>query len=613
MALPRRDLGILAILIALTTLAYANSLRNPFVIDDQHIIVRNFLLRQWTLRDIFSSHLFAPLGVETQYYRPLTLLTFALNYSASELNPFGYHIVNLGLHLLAVLLSYLLFVQFVSPSVAGLSAALFAVHPANVQAVSYISARSDPLYVALILLFLLCWTRGSGVQGARRVWLRSLSLALFLIGLFAKETAVVAPLLALAADSLWKRESTWRQKLKAERGWYLALGAVLALYLVVRLEIAGYALSMESSQEAWKTGRELRLWGRSLLALELLGVYMTLTLYPVNLAFFRSIQVPQTPFEFPVLLGAGTLIVLLTLVWVFALRRREITHGILWFLISLLPVLNLTSLNAPIMEHWLYLPLVGFSLAFVACVHALGQRVGEVRGVAFGLALLIMLLSAKTFSRNAEWREPTVLFQSDTRRYPNEEKNWFLLGYAYFERGMAAQAIQAYKTGLAVNPNNVYAWSGLGEALSMSGKDEEAEKSLSNAISIMPENPWLHYVLGVQRLKTGKANTAIEALKRAVSLTPSLPTAYHALGSAYLRQGKRNEAEEAFDKALSMLPRASEIHPAIHIELGKVYMEAGNRNAAQEEWQLALRFDPNSRQSIELLRREAKGSLQKRP
>lgn len=606
MALPRRDLGILAILIALTTLAYANSLRNPFVIDDQHVIVRNFLLRQWTLWDIFSSHLFAPLGVETQYYRPLTLLTFALNYGISELNPFGYHIVNLGLHLLAVLLSYLLFVQFVSPSVAGLSAALFAVHPANVQAVSYISSRSDPLYVALILLFLLCWTKGGGVQGARRVWLRALSLALFLIGLFAKETAVVAPLLALAADSLWKRESTWRQKLKAERGWYLALGAVLALYLVVRLEIAGYALSMESSREAWKTGRELRLWGRSLLALELLGLYVTLTLYPVNLAFFRSIQVPQTPFEFPVLLGAGTLIALLTLVWVFALRRREIAHGVLWFLISLLPVLNLTSLNAPIMEHWLYLPLLGFSLAFVAGVYALGQRLGEVRGAAFGLALLIMLLSAKTISRNAQWGDPITLFTNDAQLYPNQEKNWFLLGYAYFERGMAAQAIQAYKTGLAVNPNNAYAWSGLAEALSLGGQDAEAEKSFLKAVSIMSESPWLHYGLAIHRLKTGKAIEATEALNQALNLKPPMPLVYHALGSAYLRQGKPEQAEDAFKKALSMLPREQEIHAAVHIELGKLYAERGDKSAAQEEWQLALRFDPNSRQSIELLRREAK-------
>lgn len=604
----KRDFAVLALLVFLTGLAYANSLHNPFVIDDQSIIVRNFLLRQWTLADLLKTHLFSAIAPETQYYRPLTLLTFAINYGFSGLNPVGYHLFNLALHLLVVVMAYLLLAELLPFGLAAFSAALFSVHPANVQAVSYISSRSDPLYTALTLLTLLLWIKGDRAQTGVRILFLAFSLISFFLGLLAKEAAIVAPALVILIDWIWRRDGTWKEKLRRNWLWYLGFGAMLSVYLLIRLGFAGYALNMEASLEVWKPGRDLTLWPRILLALELLKSYLALALYPVNLSFFRSVEIPESPLEPGVLLGASSLALMIVLAGLFWSRRKEISYGILWFLISIVPVLNLTSLNAPMMEHWLYLPLIGFALAFAGCLYALAQYLGEFRGATFGLALLVILLSVKTASRNAEWRDPILLFQNDARRYPNEEKNWFLLGYAYFERRMAPQAILAFQKGLAVNPNHAYAWSGLGEALSMAGKDEEAEKSFLKASSIMPENPWLHYVLGIHGLKTGKASSAVEALSRAVSLRPPLPTAYHLLGSAYMRQGNRDGAERAFGKALSMLPRDSEIHSAVHVEMGKLYVRVGKTKEAKEEWLIALRFDPNDAEAKALLQREARAS-----
>jgi Flp pilus assembly protein TadD len=258
------------------------------------------------------------------------------------------------------------------------------------------------------------------------------------------------------------------------------------------------------------------------------------------------------------------------------------------------------------MEHWLYLPLLGLTMAFTACLHLLAQRMKEPRGAAFALALVVILLSVRTAARNSAWGNPILLFLQDAQLYPKQEKNWFLLAYAYAERGRADQAIRAYQIGLTLNSNHAYGWSGLGEAYSMAGRDEEAERSFLKATSIVPENPWLHYVLGITRLKAGKIDLAIESLNRAVSLTPPLPMAYHVLGSAYLRQGKKDEADAAFRKALAMLPRESEIHVATHVELGKLYMKRGDKTTAIEEWRLALQFDPNDREAKALLERETK-------
>lgn len=603
-----KDLGVVAILLVATALVYANSLQNPFVVDDQHIVVRNLLLRQWSLADIMQSHFFAPLGAETQYYRPLTLLTFALNYTLFELNPAGYHVFNLTAHLVVVVLLYVLFSLFVTSWVAGFAAALFALHPANVQAVTYISSRSDPLYAIFTILSLFLWVRAAKQTGLKSATFRSSSIFCFFVGLFAKESAIVTLPLIVLTDLIRSDRSKWRQELHI--GWYLAFGAALILYLAIRVGLAGYALSMEGSRESWRSGGPGEMVARILLALKLAYEYVALAIYPLNLSFFRDIAVPQGPLEPGVVAGITTVIVLAGLAIFFFRPRKEISYGILWFLIAIFPVLNLTSLNAPIMEHWLYLPLAGLALAFVSGVRILGAYLGEARGATVGLCLVLILLSGRTISRNAEWGNPIRLFQSDARRYPNGAKNWFLLGYAYLERGIPNQAIPAYKAGLAINPNDAFGWSGLAEALSMARKDDEAEKSFLRAIAIMPETPWFHYALGVQRLKTGKVDGAIEALKRAIGSNPPLPLAYHVLGSAYLRQGKTDEAQRAFSRALAMLPRARETHAAVHIELGKLYLDKGDINAAREEWQVALRFDPNNNQ-VRILSEKETDKVQK--
>lgn len=590
MGYSRKDLGVVAILLTGTALVYANSLQNPFVVDDQHIVVRNLLLRQWTLTDIMQSHLFAPLGAETQYYRPLTLLTFAINYTLFELNPAGYHIFNLMAHLVVVVLVYLLFSLFAASWVAGFAAALFAVHPANVQAVTYISSRSDPLYATFTLLSLLFWIRAAKQTSPKSVIFRFFSVLCFFVGLFAKESAIITLPLVILTDLIRSDRLKWRQELA--KNWYLAFAAMLILYIALRAGLAGYALSMEGSRESWRSADQGEMGVRILLALKLVYEYVTLAIYPKNLSFFRDVTVPQGLLEFGVVAGI-TFLTLLAGLAIFLFRtKKEVSYGILWFLISIFPVLNLTSLNAPMMEHWLYLPLAGLALASVSGVRVLGACLGEFRGATLGLCLLLILLSAKTISRNRQWGDPISLFSNDARLHPRQEKNWFLLGYSYYEAGRAGEAVNAYRTGLAINPDHAYGWSGLGEALSLAGNDEEAEKSFLKAVTIMPESPWLHYALGIQRLKTGMVSEAVEALQRAATLKPPIPMVYHLLGSAYLRQGKSPEAEKAFGRALSLISPGNRIHSVVHFELGRLYKEQGENELAEEEQGLALRFDP---------------------
>ena len=257
------------------------------------------------------------------------------------------------------------------------------------------------------------------------------------------------------------------------------------------------------------------------------------------------------------------------------------------------------------MDHWLYMPLIGLTLAFVSSVRILAERTGEVRGAALGLILLALLLSARTIIRNSEWSDPLKLYLQDVSSYPGNWRAWAWLGDAMSARGRWNDAIRAYKTSLAMYPNQVPTWVSLGEILSLAERNDEAEEILSQAVAIRPQEPSFLYILGLHRLKVGDNVAAVEALEKSMGLSPS-PMGYHALGSAYLRLGEKAKAEQAFQKALAIYPGESRSHAGIHIALGKLYRIHGKLKEARQEWQIALRFDPNYMEARTLLQEYAK-------
>lgn len=588
----------LAALLFATTLVYVNGLSNPFVPDDRYIIFKNFQYSQeWKVQDLFQRSLFSTRPSESSYFRPLTLLTFGLNHLLAEEDPKGYRVVNLALHLLVISLIILLLSPLTGKWIALFSAALFALHPTNVQAVSYISSRSDPLYTVFALLCLLSWRKGNEAGGKRRILYLGCALGAFFLGLFAKENIIVVPFLAVAMSLYWNREGTIEKELRRNLGWYLGFLLLSSIYLILRLG-AGFPLSMEG-------GMRIDFWERPLLALKLFSLYFTLAFYPAHLFLFRTILVPQTFFEWQVILGALTLGALAVLIYLFRSIRREVSFGILWFLISILPVLNLTILNAPMMEHWLYFPLIGLSLAFVGGVRTLAERVAEIRGVALGLALIALLLSARTITRNAEWKDLVGLFAQNVASYPKHPKAWLWLADSLAKQDRWHEAIRAYQASLAINPYQNTATVDLAEALSLVGRSDEAEEVLLQAVSNRPRDPWLLYMLGIHRLKAGKNQEAIEAMEKSIEVAPSTG-AYHVLGSAYLRLGQKQKAEQAFHKALAVYLGKERFHAEVHVHLGKLYQSQRKQKEAAEELSLALRFDPNHVEARAMLKKQTR-------
>jgi tetratricopeptide (TPR) repeat protein len=419
------------------------------------------------------------------------------------------------------------------------------------------------------------------------------ALLSFLLGLFAKETMIVVPVLALLLDCSSEGTDSLRPHLKQKWKWYAGFLLCFALYLSIRIG-QGFPLTMEDSARPG-----LDPISRLLVAPKLIALYLGIMAYPAELHVFRKVDLPQSPFDWQI--GPGILLLAFILAsaklcWE---KQKHISVGILWFVIAISPVLGLLRLNADVMEHWLYLPSIGLALAFVGSIKLLAEHVGERRGAAIALVLIALLFSARTVTRNAEWGSLVQIFSQNVTAYPTHPSAWVWLGDALKNQGRWNEAVKAYEAALALDFSHP-ALVGLADALLVVGKGIEGEVLLTKAASASPDDPWLLYILGFHRLKLGKDTAAIEALEKNISLEPSV-SAYHLLGSAYLRIAAQEKAERAFEKALALEPEKPGLHASIHLRLGNLYRALGRSREARDEQRIALRFAPDLDQAKALL------------
>ncbi|TAK08083.1 hypothetical protein EPO44_03070, partial [bacterium] len=210
----REKLLHIFLIVCFATLFYTNSFANFFVWNDWTLIIENFLIKDWrNLPEIFTSAFWKPLvGEPSQIYRPLLSLSFMADFAVWGLNPWGYHLTNTLFHILNSILIYFLARVYVPAIPALMATLLFAVHPIHTEAVTYISGRGELIMTFFLLSGVLVFLKSE----KRTSWLFYLvSLPLFFFALLTKETAVIFPLLLLAADgtafpSSWQSDPSRR-------------------------------------------------------------------------------------------------------------------------------------------------------------------------------------------------------------------------------------------------------------------------------------------------------------------------------------------------------------------------------------------------------------------
>ena len=583
------------LVVAAGLLAYCNSFTGPFIFDDAHSIQENSTIRHlWPIWQPLAPPHQGGITVEG---RPIVNLSLAINYALGGYNVWGYHALNLTVHILAgltllgvvrrTLLQPALRDRFgaMANELGAATAVVWTVHPLQTASVTYVVQRAESIMGLFYLLTLYGFIRG--VESPRgRLWY-GLSATACAVGMASKEVMVSAPVIVLLYDRAFLSGSfreAWRRR------WPLHL-ALSATWILLGVVLASGQLPATTMN-----ARRLGLAWWQYLATEP-GVvlhYLQLSVWPHPLCFdYYGWPVAKTWMS---ILPAALVMVVLLGATVWASRTSRARRGTgpawgfvgAWFFLILAPSSSIIPLDSPAYEHRMYLPLAAVVVLVVMGIHALvGRRSMTV------VAVLAIGLGFLTWRRNQTYGSELAIWQDTVIKRPDNPRAHDNLGIALFRAGKMAEAIGHFEQALRLLLDYPNAHYNLGLALTQAGKVREAIGHLEQVVRVRPEDAEAQYHLGNALHDVGKATEAIEHYRQALRTKPDYAEAHYNLGVTLWEGGKVEDAIDHYEQALRLKPDYAEAHNNLGIALERL----GRVQEAMRHYEEALRIKPNLAQA----------------
>jgi tetratricopeptide (TPR) repeat protein len=577
----------LAVLLLLAILPYAGILRNDFayIYDDKAQIIDNPYVHSFGhLREVLTTTVwsFKDTHTPTNYYRPIMTVGFLLCYKVFGPLAYGFHLASLLLHAAVVIVLFLFAEMLLRDRGAALGAAgLFALHPIHVESVAWISAVTDLEVTFFCVLTFWCFLQVGEGRGGRRLWMQAAMAVSFLLALLSKEQALTIAFLAMVYEHLYRddrAETAWTEKVRR----YGTLWLLLAGYILVRLHLLGSI----AHAVGW---HHLTLLETILSAFALLGQYLFKLVWPAHLWAFYVFHPSTHLLQAPVLEGAGALILCGVVFGALWGGARPASFGILWLLVTLVPVLNARWMGSYVLaDRYFYLPSVGFCLVAgwagavlwrMALIHRGAWRLAVVAGV----TLMATLCVLRIVTRIPDWRDDVTLISRALAAEPDEFILHDALGDAYWMRGEGTLAEHEWREALRTNPTFVRPIDSLGALYAKQRRFGEAVAYLQRAILLDPGDAESHLNLGAVYAETGSMNGAEKQFRIAVSIAPLNFAAHNVLGKLYFDSGRLDDAEKQFHKSLDCEPNLAALD-----YLGYVYQKRGDSAHAEKAFRAAL-------------------------
>jgi tetratricopeptide (TPR) repeat protein len=560
------------LLILAALLCDLNSWGHQFVVDDHARIFSNPLVTDTTrFLDIFCRPGDPTSEVSTGLYRPVTVLSYAINSWITGLHYDGFHLVNRLLHVLITLMVFrcLRLLITSSPKIALFSALVFAVHPIQTEAITYINGRPDAL---AMLFFIAAWffflrLRSSEQPSGKHLWL---SMGFYFLGLLSKENAVTFLGVAFLTDWLYERQRNGKVLFgivtdglwKAYAGFALVTATFLIVRVVVLKGLAPLQVGFYLNPLA-----HVSILSRILTGLKILFQNLALFFYPRTFsADYSYDQIPllkewNSPSSLMVLVGMALLVVILF--WSYK-RLREVFFGLAFFLITYSIVSNLfVPIGTIRADRLLYLPglglciIVGFVLTRFSF---LADKSGWRPVFQVCVVILILGLTARTLARNRDWKDDFSIYYQTAQTSPRSTKVHLELGNQYYSLKQYDLALQHYR---------------MAESIQLLSDHAESATLLVN--------------LGNLYLKTDRAGDAIQSFQKALNLDPPNRMARGNLGLAYLKLNKPEAAIAEFDMLIRKDPSDTEAR----FNRGYALQMMQRTPEAIEEYQKLLEINPN--------------------
>ncbi|HWY79468.1 MAG TPA: tetratricopeptide repeat protein [Candidatus Sulfotelmatobacter sp.] len=562
------------ILVIVGFLTYVSSFTNQFVWDDDHFFYQNILTQNlFHSIDIFLSNTTAGAGVESNYYRPLTTFSFALDHAIWGWQPFGLHLTNTFFHIANGILLFLLLLKLRYNKIASfLISLLFLIHPIQTEAVTYLSSRGDVFYTFFLLLSLYLFTLGlynkhttltifQKKYSISKNVLLVISLLLFPLSILSKEGALTTvPMYAgiLLVFAIQKKLSVKKvhEYYKNHILVLLLLILITIIYFILRLTVLNFTNSLNYSGDQSIYGTHLAV--RLITFLKTIPIYIRLLLIPYPLYLERTTTIVTTLIN-PIVI-TSLIILLGTLTLGFLELRRQKTVWIFFALIlifsNLLSVSGVIPQTGLLRENWLYMPMIGFYMIIftTSSIFFLHFIKKHSQIFSFILILLCSIFIIMTIQQNYNWRNRIAYFEHNLQ-FVDTARLHLNLGNAYIGVGNYTKALY----------------------------------HLQRAVKIADSYPQTHYNLAAVYLHYGRTDLAEQEYLKSLALDPNFLYTYPLLINLY---EQKNEPT----KALPYTQKLTKIYPSdlkIAVLYAKELYQTGNRIEAERAFKKALILSHN--------------------
>ena len=592
-------IGVGLILLVATFFIYSQVQDHNFINFDDDLYITDNLNVQAGLNS--ESFIWSFTTSHPPYWHPVTWLSHMLDYHFYGSNPKGHYLTNLFLHICSVLIVGIVFFRMTGGFwQSSFIAAMFAVHPLNVESIAWLAERKNVLSTLFWILTMWAYVSYAEKPTIKRY---GLVFLFFTLGLMSKPMLVTLPFALLLLD-YWplkrlslkkeKNNNTTLVKITSNKSNFFKLIAEKIPLFFLSIGLSILTVYFQTINGAVKSLDLIPLQARLTNSLVSYLEYLGKIAWPSKL----SILYPHPENALPVWLGifCGVVLVSITIISIKLINKAPyLTVGWFWYLGTLLPVIGIVQVGGQAMaDRFTYIPQIGIFMIIAWGIPDLVSKwrhKEKVLAVSVGIITLTLMIT--TWIQVGHWKNSITIFQHAIKvtgkKYPNLAVAHNHLGMALFAEQRNEEAIMNYKSAIKLNPEHTYAHYNLGIALFAEQRNEEAISHYKRAISLSPNYTFAHYNLGNSLFAVKKYKEAIFHYKMAIKLNPNYTFAHYNLGNALFAIKKNKEAIFHYKMAIKLNPS----YTYAHYNLGIVLLHQKEPKEAAQQFKETIRLRPD--------------------
>ena len=540
---------VIFFIIILGIIIYSNSLDCSFNFDDSNSIVRNTAIKNIdNIKEIWK---FWPT-------RFLTYLSFAFNYHFHNLNVFGYHVINLFIHLTASIMVWWFIFLTLSTKVmknsllsknahliAFFCGVLFLVHPVQIESVTYITQRATSLgglfYISAMAFYVKArLLRINDIQPAISIQFYVLSLFSAIFAMFSKEMVITLPLMLLLYELLFFIKRKYIALIP-----FFGVASLLPLTMIMTKSISFTNMTRTSESSAM-----IQPIHYLLTQFRVIITYIRILFFPVNKNLDYNYPLIKTCLQLNAVLSLTAIIFILFFAFKFKIKYKMLSFGIFWFFISLLPESSIIPIKDVIFEHRLYIPSIGFIIFFVCGIFYIMSEKHK-KLLLSSLVLIISILSIMTYMRNNIWKTPFSLWNDVIKKSPNKSRPYLSRGLFYYMKGDLDLAIADYTRAIKLKPDYAQVYINRSISYRSKGLLDKALADINKSIYYKPDLAEAYNTRANLFFLKGEMDQAISDYNKALKINPAYGEAYFNRALVYFHKDEIEKYQADLNKAES--------------------------------------------------------------